>query len=77
MERNKQESPAGGVREQNTQVVDAVSKANSGLTDGGFTRMVHKFNTNPVEKSPTTSSNECRPTEQKIRIPRGIAGKIR
>ena len=70
------ESPTAGERRPNTHVVDSVKESNSGMMDGGFTRMVHKFNTNDVMKSPTTSSKDCRQTEQKIKIPKGIAGKI-
>lgn len=70
------ESPSGGSRHENTYPVDAVKEANSGLSKGGFTRFVHTFNNNDVMKSPTTSSKDCRQTEQKIKIPKGIAGKI-
>jgi len=71
------ESPSGGVRKLGAWVKDQVKDANSGLSEGGFFRGVHKFNTNSVERSPTTSSNDCRGSmEQKIRIKKGIAGKI-
>lgn len=71
------ESPSGGERKQNTQVVDAVKDANSGLSGGGFYRPVQKFNSNGVMQSPTTSSKDCRQTEQKVIINKGIAGKIK
>ena len=52
--------------------------ANSGLkSEGGFTRFVHKFNHNDVMSSPTTSSGSYQQQAQKIKIPKGIAGKIR
>lgn len=70
------ESPTGGERKQNTQVVDQVKEANSGISDYGFYRPVGKFNTNDVMKSPTTSSETCRQSGQKIKIPKGIGGKI-
>lgn len=70
------ESPSGGERKRNTQVVDAVKDANSGMSGGGFTRFVHKFNHNDVMRSPTTSSGDYRQQAQKIKIPKGIAGKI-
>lgn len=70
------ESPTAGERRNNTQVVDSVKEANSGLSEGGFYRPVGKFNSNGVMQSPTTSSKDCRPTQQKVRIPKGIAGKI-
>ena len=70
------ESPSGGERKQNTQVVDAVKDANSGMSGGGFTRFVQKFNHNDVMSSPTTSSGSYRQQAQKIKIPKGIAGKI-
>lgn len=70
------ESPTAGERRNNTQVVDSVKEANSGLSEGGFTRFVHKFNHNDTNKSPTTTSRDYRPQEQKVKIPKGIAGKI-
>ena len=70
------ESPTGGERKQFNDVVDNVKDANSGLKDGGFTRFVHKFNHNDVMSSPTTSSGSYRQQAQKIKIPKGIAGKI-
>lgn len=71
------ESPSGGARKEHSWVQDEVKPANSGLKNGGFTRFVQKFNTNSVERSPTTSSGDCRGSmEQKIKIPKGIAGKI-
>jgi hypothetical protein len=77
MERNKQESPTGAVRQQNAQVNDQVEPARSGLKNGGFMRFVHTFNGNDVYRSPTTSSEDCRPQAQKILINKGIAGKIK
>jgi hypothetical protein len=70
------ESPTAGERRENTQVVDSVKESNSGLSEGGFTRMVHKFNNNATNKSPTTTSRDFRPQEQKVIINKGIAGKI-
>ena len=70
------ESPTGGERKQFNDVVDNVKDANSGLKDGGFTRFVHKFNHNDVMSSPTTSSGSYRQQAKKIKIPKGIAGKI-
>jgi hypothetical protein len=71
------ESPTGGDRKRNTNVVDAVKNCNSGLeTDGGFTRFVQRFNHNDVMRSPTTSSRDYKPQAQKIKINKGIAGKI-
>ena len=70
------ESPSGGERKLSAFVVDAVKDANSGLSGGGFTRFVQKFNHNDVMRSPTTSSKDYRQQAQKIRIPKGIAGKI-
>lgn len=71
------ESPSGGERHENTYPVDAVKEANSGLKNGGFMRFTHKFNHNEVMRSPTTSSDDVRTQEQKIKINRGIAGKIK
>jgi hypothetical protein len=70
------ESPTGGERKRNTNVVDSVKDANSGLSEGGFYRPVGKFNHNDVMHSPTTSSKDFREQAQKIKIPKGIAGKI-
>lgn len=74
------ESPSGGdTRPAAENVIqDAVKKPNSGLDPdcGGFTRFVHKFNNNDEMRSPTTTSRDCRPMAQKIKIPKGIAGKI-
>ncbi len=70
------ESPTGGERKRNTNVVDAVKDANSGMSGGGFTRFVHKFNHNDVMSSPTTSSSSYRQQAQKVKIPKGIGGKI-
>jgi len=71
------ESPSGGERKRNVNVVDSVKDANSGIKNGGFTRFVHKFNHNDEMKSPTTSSGSYREQAQKIIIPKGIAGKIK
>ena len=71
------ESPTGGDRKRNTNVVDAVKDANSGLSQGGFTRFVHKYNHNDVMRSPTTSSRDYKPQAQKIIINKGLAGKIK
>jgi hypothetical protein len=76
-QKNKLESPTGGPRQQNTQVVDEVRPARSGLKNAGFMRFVHTFNGNDVYRSPTTSSEDCRPQAQKIIINKGIAGKIK
>jgi hypothetical protein len=70
------ESPTAGERRNNTQVVDSVKESNSGMMDGGFYRPVQRFNSNDVMKSPTTSSGECKQSPQKIKINKGIAGKI-
>lgn len=70
------ESPSGGERKVFNDVVDAVKESNSGMSGGGFTRFVHKFNHNDVMKSPTTSSESYRQQAQKVKIPKGIAGKI-
>ncbi len=70
------ESPTGGERKINTQVVDQVKEPNSGVNDYGFYRPIGKFNSNGEMKSPTTSSETCRPSAQKIKIPKGIGGKI-
>lgn len=72
----QQESPTGGERKINTQVVDAVKPANSGIEQGGFYRPVQKFNRNGVMDSPTTSSNDFRSQPQRVKIPKGIGGKI-
>ncbi len=77
MERNKQESPTGGSRQVNTQVVDQVEKAHSGLSEGGFYRPVGRFNRNEVMRSPTTSSKDFRGKDQEVIINKGIAGKIK
>lgn len=71
------ESPTGGERKVNTQVVDAVSKSNSGLSEGGFTRMIHKFNHNGETQSPTTTARDYRAQEQKVKPHRGFAGNIK
>jgi hypothetical protein len=71
------ESPSGGERKINTQVVDSVKPANSGLSEGGFYRPVQKFNRNGVMDSPTTSSREFRQQPQEIKPNRGFAGKIK
>jgi hypothetical protein len=72
----QRESPSGGERKRNTNVVDAVKEANSGISQGGFTRFVQRFNRNDEMRSPTTSSKDCKPQEQKIKINKGIAGKL-
>lgn len=71
------ESPSGGDRHRHSQAEDAVKPANSGLSEGGFTRFVHRFNRNDEMRSPTTSSNDYRGQAQKVVIPKGIAGKIK
>ena len=70
------ESPTAGERRTNVNVVDSVKESNSGLSEGGFYRPIQKFNSNGESKSPTTSSNECRPSAQKVKPNRGFAGKI-
>jgi hypothetical protein len=70
------ESPSGGQRSINTNVADAVKEANSGLNQGGFSRFVQRFNRNDEMRSPTTSSKDYKPQEQKIKINKGIAGKL-
>jgi hypothetical protein len=77
MERNKQESPTGGSRQTNVNVVDQVEKTHSGLSEGGFYRPVGRFNRNEVMRSPTTSSKDFRGKDQEIIINKGIAGKIK
>jgi len=76
MSNRQTESPSGGERKVFNDVVDSVKDANSGLSGGGFTRFVHRFNHNGVMSSPTTSSESYRNQPQKIKIPKGIAGKI-
>jgi hypothetical protein len=71
------ESPSGGERHDSQYPVDAVKPANSGLKNGGFMRFIHPFNHNDVMMSPTTSSDEVRTQEQKIKINKGIGGKIK
>lgn len=71
------ESPSGGTRERNTDVVDAVKEANSGLSEGGFARKVFPFNRNGVMDSPTTTSRKFKAKDQQIIINKGLAGKIR
>lgn len=74
---NYQESPSGGQRHDNVFVQDANKDANSGLTNAGFMRFVHKFNRNGVMDSPTTSSGRYRGMDQQVKINKGIAGKIK
>lgn len=72
-----QESPSGGTRMLHGWVQDDVKDPNSELEHGGFTRFVHKFNNNSNMRSPTTSSTDCRPVEQRYKPNRGFAGKIK
>ncbi len=71
------ESPSGGARQNNRDVVDAVKPSNSGLEQGGFYRPVQKFNHNGVMESPTTSAGDYREQAQRIKPNRGFGGKIR
>jgi len=74
------ESPSGGERHEqsNDSIQDAVKRSNSGLTDGGFYRPVCPFNTNDEMRSPTTSSRDAKGTMmQRVKINRGLAGKIK
>ena len=71
------ESPSGGERKRNTNVVDAVKDANSGLSQGGFNRPVQRFNSNGVMDSPTTSAGNVKEKAQSIKPNRGFAGRIK